>query len=96
MSLDALPREYAYLPDWFVPAVTEYVETGIIDEPFLGAVLENNLQQAIAYADETSLDNLKLMVQLVFNHIPGSIWGSPERVQSHQASVAERYRGTAG
>lgn len=50
---------------------------------FLTAVLENNLFGALRYADPDSLDHLAEITRVVWNDIPGNIWGSPEAVKTH-------------
>lgn len=47
---------------------------------FLTAVLENNLEKAIANADSESLESLKAICLFVYNKMPGNCYGSPARV----------------
>jgi len=48
---------------------------------FLTAVLENNLSEAVAYADENNLKNLPAFVGYLYNEAPSHCWGSKERVK---------------
>lgn len=47
---------------------------------FLTAVLSNDLNGAIAHADDTRMAALKRIVQFVYNDLPSQCWGSKEKV----------------
>lgn len=64
----------------FKKAIDRYVENGIPTGGFLKAVLENDLSGAITRADPKGLENLPHIVCYVYNEIPGSTWGTPNRV----------------
>lgn len=85
MSFENLGPEYADLPEWFIPALEAYLDYGELDEPFLTALLENDLKGVISHADDTALTHLRTMFRLVYNHIPGNVWGSYEKVVAHCA-----------
>jgi hypothetical protein len=66
-------------------SLTRYWHHGIPQGHFLTAVLENDLFEAIARADETSLTNLPQIVRYIYSNLPMSIYGSPEKVREHTA-----------
>lgn len=47
---------------------------------FLTAVLENNLQLAVGYADNDNLANLPAFVGYLYNELPADCWGSKEKM----------------
>lgn len=87
-------KEIKLKPDKFYPirddlygALERYLNQGINPGSFLTAVLENNLMEAFGRADDTNSINLRNIVGYVYNNIPGSSWGSPERVKNWVASL---------
>lgn len=48
---------------------------------FLRACLENNLREAVAFADETNGRLLSHIIGYLWNALPGHCWGSEERVK---------------
>lgn len=49
---------------------------------FVRAVLENNLREACASADNINIRALPHIVAYCYNYIPSNAWGSPERVDA--------------
>ena len=47
---------------------------------FIGAVLRNDLKEAVGRADEEALDNLPHIVAYLYNDCPSDCWGSTARV----------------
>jgi hypothetical protein len=47
----------------------------------LRAILENNLREACAQADDEIMWNLPVIVAYLYNEIPSECWGSKEKVQ---------------
>lgn len=84
-------QEYTEAPEWqsylyLIPAhlrdgMLRYLRDGIEPGHFLTAVLENNMMEAMGRADEMSRAGLYSICQYLYNHAPGSCYGSPERVQ---------------
>lgn len=72
---------YEKIPGNIANGLKLYVEHRIKPGHFLTAVLENNLSQAINRADSESLSNLKEIVCFVYNDLPGTCWGSPDKVR---------------
>ena len=65
----------------FKEALEAYIATGRHPGGFLNAILCNDLMEAVARADESALDNLPHIVSWLYNEVPISCWGSPERVK---------------
>jgi hypothetical protein len=57
-----------------------YVEHGLQPGHFLTAVLQNDLGETLARADESSRDNLFAIYGYIANHLPASCHGSPAAV----------------
>jgi hypothetical protein len=55
---------------------TEHVPTG----GFLRHVLANDLQGAVARADEANMANLRGILEYVYNAMPSTCWGTWEKV----------------
>lgn len=71
---------YARIPRDTQYALTEYVTQGQPVGHFLTAVLENNLKEAFAHADDANSAALKEIVMWIYNVAPGNCQGSPGRV----------------
>jgi hypothetical protein len=56
---------------------------------FLTAVLSNDLSEACGRADDTSAAYLVRIVKWLYNHVPGTCWGSPEKVAAWLAGPEE-------
>lgn len=59
---------------------------------FLAAVLSNDLQEAVNYADQESLTQLPNIVRHVFSNLPSSLCGSKAKFQSHLQSESTDHR----
>ena len=57
-----------------------YVNHQIPTGGFLQAVLENDLKEACARADDINRYRLFEIVQYCYNEIPSICWGTPEKV----------------
>ncbi len=75
-----LPSEYLEVPQSTIRGIARYVEHGIPPGGFLTAVLENNLKESFARADEYNRRAMFDIVMLLYNYAPSNCWGSPERV----------------
>ena len=69
------------IPPLVKKAIDNHVLHGHACGNFVTAVLENNLSQAIGYADENSLASIKDIVSYCYNQIPGPCWGSKKAVK---------------
>ena len=64
----------------FKKSLDRYVEHGIPPGGFLNAVLENNLTESFARADQFAIENLRHIVAYIYWEIPGDCHGSPKIV----------------
>ena len=67
-------------PEHLVEAFQRYVEHGIPPGDFLRAVLENDLMGACGRADAMNIMLLPTIASYVYNRMPSTCHGSPERV----------------
>ena len=65
-----------------VESLQRYVDHGVPTGSFLQAVLENDLKESFARADDDNRDALFEIVNHCYNEIPGNCWGSPEKVEA--------------
>ena len=70
------------IPGHMYAAIRQYVIHRRSVGHFLTAVLENNLQEACARADDQNLAALQAWCRLVYNFTPGNCHGSPAQVQA--------------
>ena len=66
--------------EYIKESLTRYVENKIPPGGFLCAVLENDLKEACARADDVNRYRLFEIVAYCYNHIPSACWGSREAV----------------
>lgn len=81
------PDEYFPIREDLYGALERYLNNGIMPESFLTAVLQNNLSEAFGRADLDNEANLKNIVGYIYNNIPSSAWGSPEKVANWLKSL---------
>lgn len=62
------------------PSLQRYIERGTPVGGFLTALLENNLKETFARADDENRATLYEYVQWLYQYAPSGCWGSPERV----------------
>ena len=67
-----------------------YVEHHIPTGDFLKAVLENDLTEAVARADDENQRVIPIYVSWLYNEAPSKCWGSPEAVRAWLAHAAIR------
>ncbi len=91
-----MTTNYDMLPEHMRDAARRYVENGYAPGHFLTAVLENNLVEAAARADEENQRALFQWASWLYNHVPTPAWGSSEKVtewilahEREQATVEE-------
>ena len=70
------------IPDRMMPHLLRYIERHEPVGDFLTAVLENNLREACARADDENQANLPAYLGYLHNEAPGKCWGSPEKVRA--------------
>lgn len=71
------------IPAKTVTALERYVFESRSPGSFLTAVLSNDLQMAVIYADDDNLALLKPICQFVFYRLPSVCWGSETAVELH-------------
>ncbi len=71
------------IPQRVLKSINQYVWYGRPTGDFVYAVLCNNLQEAVARADASSLATLKDICTYVYNAVPSVCHGSPEAVKAH-------------
>ena len=70
-----IPRHTQY-------GLDSYVKDRQYPGSFLRALLENNLKNAVGYADDQNKENLVDIVIYCYNNIPSICWGSKEEVEA--------------
>ena len=63
-----------------IGAIERFVEHGIEPGSCTRAILENNLRDAFARADEETREIMFYIVSYCYNEIPSNCWGSREKV----------------
>jgi hypothetical protein len=82
---------YGSVPARILDILDAYAEEGRQTGDFVGAVLENNLFEAVGHADCESMAALKMIVTYVHCQMPQGCWGSPEKVKTwREKKRAER------
>lgn len=71
-----------YIPDRMMPAIKRYIEEKIAPGDFLTAVIQNNLTEACAMADDENLRNLPAYVAYFYNESPTNCWGSKKKMKA--------------
>lgn len=74
-----LERRSEYPVDY--DSLERYLNQGIMPGGFYTALLENNLAEAFGRADYHNSQNLKEIVQYIWNFFPGDAWGSKTKVE---------------
>ena len=65
-----------------IDSIERYVKEGIPTGDFLRAVLENNLMESFGRADLRNRATLFEICAYIYNEIPASCHGSPEKVKA--------------
>jgi hypothetical protein len=72
------------IPDHLCEGLDLHVLHGTATGSFLWAVLTNDLREALARADDTSLAALPAIVGWLYNEAPAGCWGSAEKADRWQ------------
>lgn len=83
VAADRLDARGYDIPKVTVEALERYVFDSRSPGAFLTAVLSNDLQMAVTYADSDNLAALKPICQFIFNRVPSVCWGSETAVELH-------------
>ena len=82
-------------PQHMKESLNAYVRTHRPVGDFLTACLSNKLREAVAYADENNSRMLDHIIGYMWNCLPGTCWGSPEKISEwcHQEGTVLTCRG---
>lgn len=83
-----LPDYAEAIPEVVLLGLLSYVDRGQTPGHFLTCVLQNDLFGAIGRADKENQKALPVLIQFIYNQLPGLCWGSREKVEKW---VEERY-----
>ncbi len=75
-------HEYHKIRDNTLFNIAAYINLGQPPGHFLGAVLTNDLKEAVTRADEGNLATLPAIVGYLYNKAPAHCWGSEDRVKA--------------
>lgn len=70
------------IPEYMHGAIRRYYENGIPPGDFLTALLNNNLKETYARADDTNVRAIKGYVMWFYNEAPAGSWGYDGAVKS--------------
>jgi hypothetical protein len=73
-------REF-YIPEHMFFALRRYVVEHRNVGGFLTAIIQNNLRESVALADEENIQNLPAYVNYLYNECPAECWGSKEKME---------------
>jgi len=73
------------LPPNLRPDLVRYILTGSPVGHFLTALIANDLMEATARADDTTMKNLRTLCQFLYNFAPGSCHGSEDKMKAWMA-----------
>lgn len=72
----------AGLPEDVLHTLKLYVFHRLPPGQCVTAILSNDLQKAVAHADDEIMKNMRRIAQFVYNDLPSPCWGSPEKVKA--------------
>jgi len=89
------PSEFDFrgsqIPERMCGGIERYIEHGIKPGGFLSAVICNDLQAAVARADDENINLLPVYCAYFYNHAPSPCWGSVNKMmawmQRHRDAV---------
>ena len=70
-------------------ALDNYASFGRPLGDFLTAVVENDLFEALARADSYNRATIYQICRYVYNELPSTCWGSPEKVEAYYAGFRQ-------
>lgn len=74
--------DYSLIPESTMESLLAYKETGRPTGDFVRAVLENNLKEAFARADDNNIRAMFHTVSWLYNEMPSGAWGNEQRVRN--------------
>ena len=75
------------VPSHLLEALVHWGKQECITGDFLGAVLSNDLMEAIGRADANSMASLKHIAMFIYNELPRDCHGSKETVKHWQKEI---------
>lgn len=75
--------DYSLIPKHMGDGVKLYLEYGIHPGSFLTAVLENNLVESVARADNINRSQIAEWARFLYAEMPRESWGSKEKVDAY-------------
>lgn len=75
-----LDLNYNLLPEHIREGMRLYIEHGVLPGGFLEAVIENNLVESFARADDINLERMFYIAKFVYAEMPMKSWGSKEKM----------------
>lgn len=71
-----------YIPGRMMFGLHRWIYDGVMGGHFLQSVLENDLRNAVHYADGENIKNLPAYIWFLYNVAPSECWGSEDRVNT--------------
>ena len=69
------------IPEYMHGAIIRYYENGFGPGHFFSALINNDLQETYARADDTNVNRIKNYIMWFYNYAPGGSWGYPNAVE---------------
>ena len=84
--------DWSLIPHHMRGAVERYVMHGIPPGSFLTALINNDLREAVARADDMNVNRLPDYVRFFYNSAPSGSWGHPDAVSqwTRRGGLSER------
>lgn len=70
-----------YIPERMLHSIRNWIDHAVVPGQFLTAIIENNLKEAVGYADDENFRNISAYVGYFYNEAPMACWGSPENMK---------------
>lgn len=86
------PGAYWLIRDNIIEAINRHALYHSECGHFVTAVLENNLREAFARADDENIKTLFQIVSYCHNEIPGLCWGSPKLVKEWREIPKDKWK----
>ncbi len=67
-----------YIPETMMEEIQRYIKDGVPPSSFLSQIVQNNLMEACARADEVNFNNIQAYAAFFYNESPSQCWGSKE------------------
>jgi hypothetical protein len=70
------------VPERMRESLELYVKKGVRPGSFFTAIIQNNLKEAVAMADDENMQNIPAYVNYFYNHAPIPCWGSEKKMEA--------------